>query len=127
MNELLNRETLLPFAATQKLNDPGLTLDVELLQQTALKHNPWMKVKQAEVDQAMVGIDLAEKDYWPDMDFKIAYGQRSENAAGQDLADFLSASAVMNIPLWQKNRQNKSKQCSASLDHQADDTVICRS
>ncbi|MBW1898059.1 MAG: TolC family protein, partial [Deltaproteobacteria bacterium] len=46
------------------------------------------------------------------MDFKIAYGHRSENAAGHDLADFLSASAVINIPLWQKTRQNKKLSAS---------------
>jgi len=114
MNELLNREIFSSVTTPEKLNDPGLTLDVALLQKIAAKQNPWLEVKQTEVDQAIVGIDLAEKDYWPDMDFKIAYGQRSENAAGQDLADFLSASAVMNIPLWQKTRQNKKVSASRS-------------
>ncbi len=114
MNELLNRETFSIVTSPEKLNDPGLELDVALLQKIAVKQNPWLEVKQTEVDQAIVGIDLAEKDYWPDMDFKIAYGHRSENAAGQDLADFLSASAVMNIPLWQKTRQSKKVSASRS-------------
>ncbi|MFO7557445.1 MAG: TolC family protein [Desulfobacterales bacterium] len=114
MNELLNRETFSPVAPPEKPDEPELTLNVISLQKMALKQNPWLKAKQAEVDQALVAVKLAEKDYWPDMDFKIAYGQRSENAAGQDLPDFLSASAAMNIPLWQKTRQNKKLSASRS-------------
>jgi outer membrane protein TolC len=55
-----------------------------------------------------VNINLARKDYWPDMDFIVAYGQRDEDFTGRDLPDLLSASVVVNIPLWQKNRQDKN-------------------
>lgn len=114
MNELLNRETFSPVAPPEKPDEPELALNVISLQKMALKQNPWLEVKQTEIDQALLGVKLAEKDYWPDMDFKIAYGQRSENAAGQDLPDFLSASAAMNIPLWQKTRQNKKLSANRS-------------
>ncbi len=63
-------------------------------------------------------IELARKDYWPDMDFKLAYGQREEDFTGRDLPDFVSASVTMNIPLWQKTRQGP-KLVATQKDHQA--------
>jgi len=57
---------------------------------------------------AEVGVKLARKDYWPDVDFMLAYGQREEDSTGRSLPDFFSASMVLNIPLWQKNRQDKN-------------------
>jgi outer membrane protein TolC len=80
--------------------------------------NPWLKVKQAEVDQANVEIELAQKDYWPDMDFTVAYGQREEDSNGRNLPDFVSASVVVNIPLWQNTKQNKKLEAT-KLSYQA--------
>ena len=88
--------------------------------------NPWLKVKQAEVDQANVEIELAQKDYWPDMDFTVAYGQREEDLNGRDLPDFFSASVVINIPLWQKTRQDKKLEAT-KLSHQAALQVLSKS
>jgi outer membrane protein, heavy metal efflux system len=108
INEQLNRESFLPVAPPKDLRDPELRLEVGSLQTQSLRHNPWLKVRQAEVDQAALEINLAKKDYWPDMDFKLAYGQRDDAENGTDRADFVSASVVVNIPLWQRNRQDKN-------------------
>jgi outer membrane protein TolC len=93
-------------------------LEAKELQALALKTNPWLAVRRAEIDQAGVAIDLARKDYMPDMDFKVAYGQRDRSQTGQDWADFLSASVVMNIPLWKKKRQDK-KLAATQFSHKA--------
>jgi len=108
INEQLNRESFIPVAPPKDLSDPELRLEVGSLQTQSLRHNPWLKVRQAEVDQAAVEIDLARKDYWPDMDFKVAYGQREEDFSGRDLPDLITASVAVNIPLWQGNRQDKN-------------------
>ena len=107
INSLLNRESFTPVEPPEKLPFPELILKEKRLKDRALKMNPWLKVKLAEIDQASVEIELARKDYWPDMDFKIAYGQRDESQSGQDWADFFSTSVVVNIPLWQRSRQDK--------------------
>jgi len=108
INELLNRESFIQVAPPKNLSDPKLRLDVEALKAQSLRKNPWLRVRQFEVDRAAVDIDLARKDYWPDMDFIVAYGQRDEDFTGRDLPDLFSASVVVNIPLWQKNRQDKN-------------------
>ena len=77
-----------------------------------------LKAKLAEMDRAVIEIKLAEKDYWPDMDFKVAYGQRQDSQTGQDRPDFLSGSVVFKVPLWQKNRQDK-KLAASKKKHEA--------
>ena len=107
INSFLNRESFTPVTPLESLPYPDLKLNVEELQDIALKTNPWLAVRQAEIDQAGAAIELARKDYLPDMDFKVAYGQRDENQMGQDWADFVSVGVVINIPFWKKSRQDK--------------------
>ena len=118
INALLNRGNFIPVVPPENLPYPDLELEKKELQTRSLTMNPWLKVKQAEVDQANVEIELAQKDYWPDMDFTVAYGQREEDLNGRNLPDFFSASVVVNIPLWQKTRQDKKLEANKSL-HQA--------
>jgi len=118
INALLNRGNFIPVAPPENLPYPDLELEKKELQTRSLTMNPWLKVKQAEVDQANVEIELAQKDYWPDMDFTVAYGQREEDLNDRNLPDFFSASVVLNIPLWQKTRQDKKLEANKSL-HQA--------
>ena len=118
INELLNRESFAPITPAHQLNDPNLALEVEALKQQSLQGNPWLRVREAEVDQAAVEIQLAKKDYWPDPDLMVAYGQRDDSRTGEDWADFVSASVVVSIPLWQKNRQD-SKLAAAQKKHEA--------
>jgi cobalt-zinc-cadmium efflux system outer membrane protein len=118
INSLLNRESFTPVIPPENLPFPDLVLKEEKLQDRALKMNPWLKVKLAEIAQASVEVELARKDYWPDMDFKVAYGQRDESQSGQDWADFFSTSVVVNIPLWQRTRQDKKLEAT-KLSHKA--------
>lgn len=108
INEILNRESFSPVVPPKDMREPQLRLDVEAFTARSLKKNPWVRVRQFEIDRAAVDIDLARKDYWPDMDFVVAYGQRDQDLTGRDLPDLFSASVVINIPLWQKNRQDKN-------------------
>lgn len=105
INELLNRESFTPVAAPGRPALPESIPDLEALQQDSLKNNPWLGVRQAELAMAQTEIELAEKDFRPDMDFRASYGQREEDATGGDRADFFSATVMFTVPLWQKSRQ----------------------
>lgn len=107
LNELLNRERYAPVSPPGRLSLPDLKLDVETLQAVSLKRNPRLGVRQAEADQAAVEIDLARKEYWPDMDYKLAYGQRDEDFTGRDLPDFATGSVTFTFPLWYRTRQDR--------------------
>jgi outer membrane protein TolC len=107
INGLLNRESFSPVPPPpQTLRYPGIQLDVKALQSRAIKENPGLRVRMVDVDIAATEIELARKDYWPDMDFKVAYGQRDEDRTGRSLPDFVSASVTINLPVWKKYRQD---------------------
>jgi cobalt-zinc-cadmium efflux system outer membrane protein len=106
INELINRESFreVTIFETPMIIDRQPALDK--LQARAVAYNPWVRARQAEIDLATVEIDLAQKDYWPDVDVMLAYGQRDEDRSGRDLPDFISGSISVNIPLWQRSRQD---------------------
>jgi len=118
INELLNRASFITVLPPKNVSYPDLQLKVKQLQDKALKENPEFRVRQAQIDIAAKDIELARKDYWPDMDVKLAYGQRDKDLTGRDLPDLVSGSVTMNIPLWQNKRQN-SKLAAAKKRHQA--------
>jgi outer membrane protein TolC len=49
---------------------------------------------------------LAKKEYYPDFNVSLQYGQR-ENGNGMDRADFASAMVQMKVPLWHKTKEDK--------------------
>lgn len=106
INELLNRDHFVAIEPPAELEFMHLQLDTEELTAKVLQQNPLLRVKQTDIQITDVEIELAKKDYWPDMDVKLAYGQRDEDFTGRSLPDFVSAQVVMNIPLWQNTRQD---------------------
>ncbi len=118
LNALLSRESFMAVETTAAPEIGELKLDEDVLRQQLLEKNPWLKIKSLEIEMAELDLDLSQKDYWPDMDVRLAYGQRDEDATGRDLQDFLSASVTMNIPLWKRNRQDRKANASR-LDAQA--------
>ena len=97
---------------------PDLKLDSQALKEKSLTNNPWLGVRQAKIGQSEVEVELAKKDYWPDMDFRVAYGQRDNDPNDGNRPDFFSATVTVNIPLWAKSRQNK-KLAASEKSHDA--------
>jgi len=107
LNELLNRQTyeqIMPLGS-EMLKLPDHQLDSQLLAKQALTQNPQITIRHLMVEQAGVGEELARKDFYPDFDIRLSYGQRDEDRFGNDLADFFSAGVSVNIPIWQKKKQ----------------------
>jgi len=110
INELLNREQFISVDPLMDLSYPDMELDFQALKELkerSLAKNPWLQLRQAKVAQSEVEIKLAKKEYWPDMDFRVAYGQREDDPSGSNRPDFFSATVTINVPLWAKTRQNK--------------------
>ncbi len=103
---LLNREAYFT-ASGERLKLPDLSaLDRKELTEQALRQNPLLEARRSSVLKAEVDVQLAEKDYMPDMNFTVAYGQRENGPGGQDRPDFLSAGVSLTVPLWQNTRQD---------------------
>ena len=121
INELLNREQFRTINPLMDLNYPDVELDfqaVKEMKESSLAKNPWLQVRQAKVAQSELETELAKKEYWPDMDFKVAYGQRDDDPSGGNRPDFFSATVTINVPLWAKTRQNK-KLAATKKSHEA--------
>jgi cobalt-zinc-cadmium efflux system outer membrane protein len=106
INTLLHQP---PFAP---LGDPGevmrekFSADPEELVEAAAKNRPLLQSMKRMVEKNQAGLRLAEKDYYPDFDFKLAYGQRDDGPMGKR-ADLLTAMVGIPLPLWYKSKQER--------------------
>lgn len=106
IHALLNRRQPLEIALSAPLKPFDEMPDSSTLTATALMHNPMVRLKQTDIDLAKTSLELAHKNYWPDVDVKLSYGQR-DAIDGNDMPDFFSAAVTMNIPLWQNRKQDR--------------------
>src|SRR5690606_38810284 len=53
-------------------------------------------------------LELAEKDYFPDLDVGAAYGARDDTLSGQERADFLSMRLSVSVPVFLADKQAKA-------------------
>lgn len=116
LHELTGRERYQPIDPPTDLPEPVFTFSPEKLTPAAMAENPRLKGLEMAADRAETETRLAKKDYYPDFNIRLSYGQRDEDRTGRDLPDFFSAAVAMDIPLWHKSKQ--SKQLSAALQHQ---------
>ena len=58
-------------------------------------------------------MDLARKDYYPDFDVRLQYGQR-DNYQGMKRDDMVSITVAINLPIWgEKKRDPKVSEAEA--------------
>jgi len=105
LNTLLNRPTQTPFAEAEQIKQSGFNLKFENLQKIAEENRPELRRLKHLIEQYRLAYRLAKKDYYPDFDFGISYGQRDESQR-QNWVDFFSASITINIPLWYKTKES---------------------
>ncbi|MBU1171909.1 MAG: TolC family protein [Proteobacteria bacterium] len=108
INGLLNRSNYLPVAHN---DTPGVSESLphipDLVEQ-ALENNPELAVLKLDIEKNKAQRMLAQKDYYPDVDMRLTYGQRDDDPMGKTRTDFVSLSAGLSIPLWKHSRQDKN-------------------
>ncbi|MFP4533654.1 MAG: TolC family protein [Desulfobacterales bacterium] len=115
INALLNRATYRPVDPPTKLPQPDFNLSINQLKQAAFSANPELEGLKSGTDRARAEIKLAEKEYFPDFNFRLAYGQRDEDFTGRDLPDFFTAAVMLDVPLWHRTKQSRDV---AATSHQ---------
>lgn len=75
-------------------------IDLDQLQSRLVAH-PAVAAKQAVIDEAELGIELAEQAYKPRLAVEAGYGLRSERP------DLASIGVSLSVPLFTGNRQDK--------------------
>ncbi len=104
LTSLLSRKVHSPFWLEEKSKTVFDYSDDDLMK--IAMGRPMLSGLEYKVDRAKLSKRLSKKEYYPDFDFGISYGQR-DDAGAISRADFLSASITMNIPLWFKGKENK--------------------
>ncbi len=106
LNTLLNRSLLKDIDTSGVLTPTPLTMTYEDLGSLAENTRPALAGLMHKIEQSRLAGRLAEKEYYPDFDFGISYGQR-DNTDKLQRPDFFSASVTINIPLWYKTKERR--------------------
>ena len=88
------------------LNAREAALQLETLQETALKERPQILGLRSLIDRGGKALELARKDYYPDFDVKFSYGQRDKTPDGMSRDDLVSLTVAINLPVWRETKRD---------------------
>ena len=103
---LLNRAPQSPVGIPEEVTFRKLPLMVEELQKQAVDINPTLKAMKKMIEAKERAFDLAKREYYPDFNFKFAYGQR-DNAPDMTRRDMLTGMMELNIPIFYRTKQDR--------------------
>lgn len=103
LNAVLNRpvQSEIPSPNEIQFNEVDIT-DEELLS-SLIRTNPELKALDFEITKSRKSIELAKKDYYPDLNVGLGFIDTDDSAVGNPIdngKDPVIASVSINIPLW---------------------------
>jgi cobalt-zinc-cadmium efflux system outer membrane protein len=107
--------------APATLRLPETALQFESLREAALKQRPQLLGLKSLIDRSAKALDLARKDYYPDFDVKLSYGQRENMLDGTRRDDMLSFTVAINLPVWRENKRDPRVAEAIAMRDQATD------
>ena len=106
LNALLNRPPETPMGEPEEVVFRKFPFTIEELQKMALEMNPALKGMKKMIEAKEKAYALAKREYYPDFNFKFAYGQR-DNSPDMKRRDMLTGMVEMNIPIFYKSKQDR--------------------
>ena len=106
LNALLNRPPETPVGEPEEVVLRKFPFTLEELQKMALEMNPTLKGMKKMIEAKEKAHVLAKREYYPDFNFKFAYGQR-DNGPDMKRRDMLTGMVEMNIPIFYKSKQDR--------------------
>lgn len=97
----ITKDAAIEVAEPRLLPAPGSAAS---LHEYALANRPRLLALQALVDRETRSIELAQREYYPDFDLKLEYGQRDRAPDGMPRDDMVSLTVGVNLPIWRKSR-----------------------
>jgi len=116
LRALLNRPPDTPIGEPDKIALKKVSIPIEGLQKMVLDFNPSLKGMKKMIEAKEKAYALARREYYPDFNFRFAYGQR-DNGPEMKRRDVLSGMMEINIPLFYKSKQDR-KVAEAKADIQ---------
>ncbi len=124
LKALLNRPPETKIGEPEEVVFKKLPDTLEELQKMALEMNPTLKGMKKMIEAKEKAYALAKREYYPDFNFKFAYGQR-DRLMGVRQDDMLTGMVELNIPIYFKWKQEpkvaekKAEVLSAEAQYQA--------
>ena len=109
LNALLNRPPETQVGKPGELIPQKFPFSIEELQKMAVEMNPTLKGMKKMIEAKEKAYHLAKREYYPDFNFKFAYGQR-DNSEGPEVMkrrDMLTGMVEINIPIFYKSKQDR--------------------
>jgi outer membrane protein TolC len=117
----LGRTTDAAAPVPSPLRPSAVALQFSVLRETALRERPQLLALKTLIDRSEKMLDLARKDYYPDFDVKLSYGQRERTLDGMRRDDMLSFTVAINLPVWQETKRDPRVAEAIAMRHQAQD------
>ena len=117
LNALLNRPPETQVGMPEEVIFREFPFTIEELQKMALEMNPTLKVMKKMIESKEKAYALAKREYYPDFNFRFAYGQR-DNGLEMKRRDTLTGMMEINIPIFYKSKQDR-KVAEIKADTQA--------
>ncbi len=106
LNTLLYRPAFAPLGEPGEVPLEKFSADPEELVKAASERRPSLQSAKRMIERNQATLRLAERDYYPDFEVKLAYGQRDSGPAG-GRPDMISAMVGFNLPIWYKSKQSR--------------------
>jgi len=106
LNALLNRPPETSVGEPEEVVFRKFPLTIEELQKMALEMNPTLMGMKKMIEAKEKAHALAKREFYPDFNFKFAYGQR-DNGPDMKRRDMLTGMVEMNIPIFYKSKQDR--------------------
>ncbi|MGE0467274.1 MAG: TolC family protein [Steroidobacteraceae bacterium] len=90
----------------------------------AIDNRPQLLALQSLVERSSRSIDLAEREYYPDFDVKLQYGQRDRAPDGLPRDDMVSLTVGINLPIWRKSRLEPQVAEARAMRRQAQSLLL---
>ena len=82
----------------------GEPLDLASLRDVALAQRPQLLALQSMIARNEKALELARKNYYPDLDVRMSYGQRDNMLDGTKRPDMVTLTVAVNLPVWRENK-----------------------
>jgi outer membrane protein TolC len=106
LNALLNRPPGSPMGEPEEVPSRRFPFTIDELQKMALEISPTLTGMKKMIEAKEKAYALAKRDYYPDFNFRFAYGQR-DNAPDMKRRDMLTGMMEINIPIFYKSKQDR--------------------
>ena len=80
------------------------TLDLGALRAAARVNRPQLLAQKSMIDRNAKALDMARKEYYPDIDLRFSYGQR-DTFEGMKRDDMITFTVAINLPVWRGSKR----------------------